>query len=102
MKPIVPIFTAFALVPVLAFALSTKNERDLSGSGALSLEQLRQEPIAFELDVPCADTGNPRHRLGIYLPKKPKGGKVPVIVFFHGGGLMEGGKSDAGEKSSCN
>ena len=40
------------------------------------LQELRQRPITFELDIPFADTGNPRHRLDLYLPKKRKSDKV--------------------------
>jgi acetyl esterase/lipase len=60
----------------------------------MSLEALKREPINFELDVSYADTENPRHRLDIYVPKDRKAEKLPVIVFFHGGGWMQGDRSD--------
>jgi hypothetical protein len=34
------------------------------------VEELRKEPITFELDISYADIGNPPHRLDRYLPKK--------------------------------
>lgn len=60
----------------------------------MSEEELRQEPITFELDVPYADTGNPRHWIDIYLPKNRGSDTLPVIVFLHDGGWMQGDKSD--------
>jgi acetyl esterase/lipase len=70
------------------------NQGDLNKGNAISLKELRREPITFELDIPYADTGNPRHRLDLYLPKHRKTDKLPVIVFIHGGGWMWGDKSD--------
>jgi acetyl esterase/lipase len=61
--------------------------------GAMSQEELRREPIRFELDIPYAGTGNPRQRLDLYLPKTPGAGKLPVIVFLHGGGWRYGDKA---------
>lgn len=44
-------------------------------------------------DVPYAATGNPRHRVDIYLPKKPTvAGPLPVIAYVHGGGWAVGSK----------
>lgn len=75
-------------------ALSTRDERDLSRSGALTEAQLRREPITFQRDVPYAGTGNPRHRLDLYIPKRPRLRRLPIIVFFHGGGWSQGDKSE--------
>ena len=74
--------------------VSTKDERDLDQSGAMSVAELQKQPITFELDIPYANDTNPRHRLDLYLPKQRKSDKLQVIVFFHGGGWMEGDKSD--------
>jgi acetyl esterase/lipase len=60
----------------------------------MSLEELRQEPVTFQLDVSYATTGNPKQRLDLYLPKNRKRDHLPVIVFFHGGGWEYGEKSD--------
>ncbi|MFA5315562.1 MAG: alpha/beta hydrolase [Candidatus Omnitrophota bacterium] len=94
MKHIVLIIIALMLVAGVAFAESKKDEIDFDKSGAMSIEELCRESITFELDIPYADTGNPRHRLDLYLPENPKSDKLPVIVFFHGGGWFEGDKSD--------
>jgi acetyl esterase/lipase len=53
-----------------------------------------EESVTYELDVPYANDRNPRHRLDIYVPKDRSGEALPVIVFFHGGGWMQGDKSD--------
>lgn len=73
---------------------SARDERDRGDRGAMSVEELRREPIAVELDVPYADTGNPRHRLDLYLPKRRASEPLPVVVYFHGGAWMAGDKSD--------
>jgi acetyl esterase/lipase len=80
--------------PANAAELSARDENDTGQPGTMSKEELRKEPIMFELDVPYADTGNPRHRLDLYLPKNTTSSPLPVIVFFHGGGWMQGDKSD--------
>jgi acetyl esterase/lipase len=94
MKRILSVVSASTLFSSTAFAQVSRDERDLSTGGAMALEELRRESITFELDIPYADTGNPRHRLDVYLPKDRKIDKLPVIVFFHGGGWMQGDKAD--------
>jgi acetyl esterase/lipase len=93
MKRIALIVIAWMFVPAVTFAELDKDERDLRKGGGSRLEELGREPIRFELGIPYADTGNPRHRLDLYLPKNRKSDKLPVIVFFHGGGWMQGDKS---------
>jgi acetyl esterase/lipase len=93
MKRITLIVIAWLFVPAVAFAQLNKDERDLRKGGGMRLEELRREPIIFELDLPYADTANPRHRLDLYLPKNRKSDKLPVIVFFHGGAWMHGDKA---------
>jgi acetyl esterase/lipase len=70
------------------------DEYDQGGLGMVTSDELRQEPVRFELDIPFAATGNPRQRLDLYLPKKPASDKLPVIVFIHGGGWLGGDKAD--------
>lgn len=94
MSRITLIVIALTFFRATVFAQLNRDERDFSKGGALSLEQLRHEPITFELDIPYAGTGNPRHRLDLYLPKNCKSDKLPVIVFLHGGGWFQGNKSD--------
>jgi acetyl esterase/lipase len=58
-----------------------------------SVEELRREAGRVELDVPYAATGNPRHRLDLYLPRQRAREALAVVVFFHGGGWQDGDKS---------
>lgn len=52
------------------------------------------ENIDAKLDLPYADTENPRQRLDLYLPKAPQStAPLPVIVFIHGGGWKGGDKA---------
>lgn len=49
--------------------------------------------IDAKLDLPYAETDNPRQKLDLYLPQNPKSDKpLPVIVFIHGGGWKAGDK----------
>jgi acetyl esterase/lipase len=98
MKRIALILLSLALIPAMLFAQAKKDKHDQSQRGAMSQEQLRQEPITYELDIPYAATGNPRQRLDLYLPKNRKSARLPVIVFIHGGGWMQGDKSDGAGK----
>lgn len=83
-----------ALACAGAMAQPSRDERDAGGSGAMTPAELRAQPISFELDIPYAATGNPRHRLDLYLPRSRKLDTLPVIVFFHGGGWLQGDKAD--------
>ena len=58
-----------------------------------SVEELRREAGRVEFDVPYAATGNPRHRLDVYLPRHRARDPLAVVVFFHGGGWQDGDKS---------
>jgi acetyl esterase/lipase len=94
LKRVALVFIALVFVAIVTFAQARKDERIFVKPGSMSLEELRQEPITFELDIPYGDAGNPRQRLDLYLPKNRKSGNLPVIVFLHGGGWMFGNKSD--------
>ena len=83
MKRIALIVIALMFVPAVAFAQLKKDERDLRESGDMPLEELRREPITSELDIPYADTGNPRHRLDAALRKA---GVPSYFVTVKGGG----------------
>jgi len=49
--------------------------------------------IRTELDVPYADTDNPRQRLDLLLPSNPGGDQpLPVVVWIHGGAWQAGSK----------
>ncbi len=53
-----------------------------------------QQPLVTALEVdylPTADYADAKDRLDIYMPENAKG--APVVVFFHGGGLLFGDKS---------
>ncbi|MCC6356753.1 MAG: alpha/beta hydrolase fold domain-containing protein [Verrucomicrobiae bacterium] len=49
--------------------------------------------VKLEADIPYAGTDNPRQRLDLLVPEAPKGGKLPVVVFIHGGGWQNGDKT---------
>jgi acetyl esterase/lipase len=94
MISIVLIAIALTIGSVAVSAQPSTDECDQGKQGVMSLEELRQESIRFELDIPYAATDNPRQRLDLYLPKEPGSDKLAVIVFFHGGGWLQGDKAD--------
>ncbi len=50
-------------------------------------------------DIDYSGNGNPRQMLDLYLPTTPVGeGKLPIIVFIHGGGWQNGDKNGGGGK----
>lgn len=51
------------------------------------------ENVETTLDIPYAETDNPRQRLDLLLPKQRATDKpLPVVVFIHGGGWRNGDK----------
>lgn len=49
--------------------------------------------VRSELDLPYADTDNPRQRLDLYLPNAPESKEpLPLVAFVHGGGWRAGDK----------
>jgi acetyl esterase/lipase len=89
---------ALILLPLSAIARQAGGAGDPGDSGAMSLAELRREPIEFQLDIPYADSTSPRHRLDIYLPRDRKLDILPVIAFLHGGGWMQGDKADGARR----
>jgi len=53
------------------------------------------ENINLMVDIPYAETDNPRQMLDLLLPKEPAGKPLPVIVFIHGGGWRNGSKQSS-------
>ena len=92
MKRIALIVITLIVVSNVMCTKQKKYDSKLISRREMSLEELHREPINFELNIPYADTDNPRQRLDLYLPKNPNSNKLPVIVFFHGGGWMKGDK----------
>ncbi len=44
-------------------------------------------------DLSYAGTDHPRQRLDLFVPKKPASEKLPLVVFIHGGGWLNGDKA---------
>jgi len=50
--------------------------------------------VESRLNISYAENTNPRQALDLYLPKKPRvAGRLPVVVFIHGGGWQNGSKA---------
>ena len=66
----------------------------LAASLLISASQLAfaQDNIEKHLDIPYAETDNPRQRLDLFLPKDRGEKRLPVIAFIHGGGWRNGDK----------
>lgn len=91
------ILLAAMLILALAAALSKGYERGRVDRGATAPEELKGGRVVFIPDISYARTSNPRQRLDLYLPKNRAAGKLPVVVFFHGGGWAMGDKSEGAE-----
>ena len=77
---------------------------DTNRNGFISLEEhvafLTRRPrlpkgVKAVIDVDYVGDRNPRHRLDIFLPaRRPKGQRLPVLAYVHGGGWQNGDKRD--------
>lgn len=73
-------------------AVFNRDNRD--GKAPVPAAPRLPDNIEARRDIDYADTGNPRQRLDLYLPKKRESDKpLPVIVFIHGGGWKGGDKA---------
>jgi len=82
---------ALASMPLLAFAQATPAERSAANA---AMTQTLNEHFDIERDISYAQNDNPRQRLDVYRPKQRSAAPLPVIVFFHGGGWLQGDKAD--------
>lgn len=82
------------MAPAIARAQSPRDGFDLGPSGVMSIQQLEREPVHVTLDQPYAGTTDPRQRLDLYLPLTRRRGPLPVILYLHGGGWLQGDKAD--------
>ena len=59
---------------------------------------LRKQPRdSFTIDMDIAFGPHERHRLDVHVPKTKPAEKMPVVMFFFGGGFVRGHKNEHGE-----
>src|SRR3954451_16950772 len=58
-----------------------------------------QTAFRVEHDIPYAEPKNERQLLDVYSP--PTGSGLPVVVWVHGGGWMQGSKNEVGHKPAA-
>lgn len=75
-------------------------EKGRAGRPAGEVEPALPQGVKLEADIPYAGTENPRQRLDLLLPAEPKAGKLPVVVFIHGGGWQGGSKVSGRQRVS--
>src|SRR5262245_32904620 len=83
---------ALVVVPAIVLGQQATQRRGGGRLAPMLADELVKANISLQRDVPYAGTDNRRQRLDIYLPKKPKSKKLPVVVFIHGGGWQAGDK----------
>jgi acetyl esterase/lipase len=77
------------LLPLLLVTSSLA--QDLSAQKQKTLAAAAQNAVEIQLDLPYADTSNPKQAVDLYLPKKPNSTQpLPVVAFIHGGGWVNG------------
>ncbi len=71
--------------------------RNRQRRGAGTQQPPKIEGVEAKMDIPYADTDNPKQRLDLFLPKERKTDKpLPVVAFIHGGGWRGGDKRGGG------
>jgi acetyl esterase/lipase len=83
---------------------------DTNNDGTLSRSEIAVDPLRQSLNenipthirsvelianIPYAETENPRQMLDLMIPTDRNDGPLPVMVFIHGGGWLEGDKWQA-------
>ena len=80
---------AIAIAPIGTFA----QVPSARGSNELMMQTLNEHAV-IERDIAYAQNSNPKQRLDIYMPKRRTAEPLPVVIFFHGGGWLQGDKAD--------
>ena len=90
---VMKLMTVFLCVPMglaaLSFALAQATEE-----AAPKPEPTVPADIELIKDVPYCKDGNPKHMMDILRSKTPSKKPMPVIVWIHGGGFVNGSKTD--------
>jgi len=80
-----------ALLLAIPAAISAEEPSEIRARALATLAKL---PVEAHFDQDYAGSGNPRQMLDLFLPKEPKAdGKLPVLVFIHGGGWTGGDRA---------
>jgi acetyl esterase/lipase len=93
MKRLLLVILILALLPV-GFLIGYYTKQRFSAPTTEPGSAAGLEGLSFQLDIPYAGTDNPRQRLNLYVPNNRKLGKLPAIVYVHGGGWEMGDRSD--------
>lgn len=71
----------------------TRAQNQPAARKAAAAPEVKLPPgVRMERDVPYIPNGDEAQRLDLYLPERPAGKPLPLIVHIHGGGWMGGSK----------
>jgi acetyl esterase/lipase len=83
-----------AIAAALALASAAPARANVRPSGPLDISVLIATHYRVAPDQAYLMAGGWVGRLDLYLPRHPKGARLPVALLFHGGGWMSGGKDE--------
>lgn len=89
---------AKTITDVLAAARGMTPEATREHVQAHYIALLKQQPRdAFSIDMDIPFGPHERHKLDVHVPKAKPAAKMPVVMFFFGGGFVQGHKNQHGE-----
>src|SRR5690242_15313958 len=91
-----PMFLVRGAAALTLFTLSLGGlaRAEVRPSGPLDMSVLIATHYRVAPNQPYLMAGGWTGRLDLYLPRRPKGGPMPVALLFHGGGWVSGTKDE--------
>jgi acetyl esterase/lipase len=89
-KRTVAVAVTIAVVILALFAFLNLNQPPINSLDSALLPETSS--CTVQTEVAYLNDSNPYHKLDVYLPNSP--GPFPAIIYIHGGGWVQGNKSD--------
>jgi acetyl esterase/lipase len=92
-KRAVAVVLTIVIVVLALFAFLSQNQPSNNSPDSVLLQETSD--FTVQTDVAYLNDSNPYHRLDVYLPNSA--GPFPAIIYIHGGGWVQGNKSELSE-----
>jgi len=92
-KRAVAVALIIVIVVLALFAFLSQNQPSNNSPDSVLLQETSD--FTVQTDVAYLNDSNPYHRLDVYLPNSA--GPFPAIIYIHGGGWVQGNKSELSE-----